>query len=459
MGLHNSKKLPSIEKYDHINVFFAENLGVQLPSEVSAALSDTEQISDLVILYYKYCTVKYPSREVERQKKICSNAQLIGRVLIADHGINGTLAGTPQAIAQYIDEMHHDQTFEMKAADWKFSTSSRSAGPIFPDLKVTVVKEIINSGGKMPPPPPGTGTCADMSEVGGHLNPTEFHEKIQQHRAKVAKGEADENDLVIIDVRSKAEVAIGHFEGAADPGMRYFSEFPQYVDSNVQNGTLANKTVLMYCTGGIRCETASNYLRLQGCGAEVFQLRGGIHKYLEAYPDGGLFRGKNFVFDKRAVQTSLDGTVVGRCAYCAAPEDEICWARVCTVCKDLVLACPGCRAARREFHCDAHCSLRDCYFFDLAPFSEEELGAQRAQLARLAGEIGTGKGFKNRRKTLRKQIAKIDAHLAGRRGGADGNGAPLNTEQAGRCRGCGCDGCQGGNECWGKYGAKIGAVH
>ena len=124
--------------------------------------------------------------------------------------------------------------------------------------------------------------------------------------------------------------------------------------------------VLMYCTGGIRCEKASAMLRDHGVD-DVAQLRGGIHRYLEHYPDGGFFLGKNFVFDKRrAMGPTLPrsgdggGAVLGVCGGCGDAYDELHGGRVCTVCRDLVLACPKCRPA--ELHCIQHSHLKSCFF-------------------------------------------------------------------------------------------------
>ena len=149
------------------------------------------------------------------------------------------------------------------------------------------MKELISTGGKF--------SSIPTSETGqGYLSPEEFHQ------ALVGRGE----DTVVIDCRNHKEVMIGHFEGAVDPNTRTWAEWPSYVEGALEQ--LKGKQVLMYCTGGIRCEKASAFVRqkLREAGDPaaadgVRHLRGGIHKYLEAYPDGGMFMGKNFVFDNR----------------------------------------------------------------------------------------------------------------------------------------------------------------
>ncbi|EPY78647.1 thiosulfate sulfurtransferase/rhodanese-like domain-containing protein 2 [Camelus ferus] len=130
----------------------------------------------------------------------------------------------------------------------------------------------------------------------------------------------------------------GRFQGCLAPDIRKFSYFPSYVDKNLE--LFKEKRVLMYCTGGIRCERGSAYLKAKGVCKEVFQLKGGIHKYLEEFPDG-FYRGKLFVFDERYA-LSYNSDVVSECSYCGAPWDQY---KLCSTpqCRQLVLTCPACR--------------------------------------------------------------------------------------------------------------------
>eukprot|EP00854_Cymbomonas_tetramitiformis_P019440 gene19440-23243_t len=110
--------------------------------------------------------------------------------------------------------------------------------------------------------------------------------------------------LVVVDVRNQYEYDVGHFKGAVSPGMRHTAQWQQFVGNNLDSGcALRGKKVLLYCTGGIRCEKASAYLKASGC-EDVSQLSGGIHRYLEEFGEHGLFQGKNFVFDKRMAAAS-----------------------------------------------------------------------------------------------------------------------------------------------------------
>ena len=125
---------------------------------------------------------------------------------------------------------------------------------------------------------------------GKHLTPEETHNLIAQKP----------NDLVILDARNDYEWRIGAFEGAIKPDIEHFRQFPKFVDDNLEQ--FKDKQVLMYCTGGIRCERASTYLKEKGVAKNVYQILGGIHRYAEQYPDG-FFRGKNYVFDDRIGST------------------------------------------------------------------------------------------------------------------------------------------------------------
>jgi rhodanese-related sulfurtransferase len=201
--------------------------------------------------------------------------------------------------------------------------------------------------------------------------------------------------LLLQQVRNRREFALGRFRGAIDPRTRSFAEFPAWCSA--QSELLRDKKVLMYCTGGVRCEKASAFIRATGVAKEVHHLRGGIHRYTETFgEDESLWMGTNFVFDRRAALEGLaphavselaaphdlqpKHIVVGRCVGCDAPWELMDGAAVCTVCNEPVLACDDCRALRDEHHCDEHSHLRHCFFRQLCPFSEPQLASQLAAL-------------------------------------------------------------------------------
>eukprot|EP00949_MAST-11_sp_MAST-11-sp1_P005398 g5398.t1 len=352
-----------------------------------------------VILFYKYVEGGDGggggSVEEARnfQEATCRELGLCGRVLVSAQGINGTLAGAPADIAKYKAAVEE----RMGAVQWKESKCDIGEEP-FPDLFIKIVKELVSSDGMKYDVVGGGG--------GKHLTPEEFHAAVSTR----------DSEVVILDVRNRFEYAVGHFKDAVHPNMRNFSQFKDYIDKEA-DGLLKGKDVLMYCTGGIRCESASAYLKSKGTAKAVYQLSGGIHKYAEAVPpEESLFEGKNFVFDRRMVMDT--GTApVGRCSECGKIFDELSSGVVCTVCVCLVLVCPDCREhgvkiagselRRHEWYCEEHTNLRASYFFFLDHFPPDELRRQVAALEAILDGLPTVKNdVRQRRRTVERQLRK-----------------------------------------------------
>lgn len=170
------------------------------------------------------------------------------------------------------------------------------------ELKVWPVSELVTYG--------FNASDAKMENGGKHLSPKEFHEAM------------DLENTVMIDVRNFNETVIGKFShpNLLDPCMRKSTEFPQWVENNMSK--LQGKKILMYCTGGIRCERASAFLTQKGL-TDINQLEGGIHRYLEAYKeDGGKWIGKNYTFDKRFSHGADKCEVISKCVVCNAPWER-----------------------------------------------------------------------------------------------------------------------------------------
>ncbi len=170
----------------------------------------------------------------------------------------------------------------------------------FPRLRIVVKEEIVKMG--------ISPEKLTAKEGGKHLTPKETHELLQNKP----------KDLIILDTRNKYEAEIGKFEDAVIPDIKYFRQFPEYIDQNLEQ--FKDKEVLMYCTGGVRCERATAYLKSKGVAKEIYQIEGGIHRYAEQYPDG-FFKGKNYVFDAR-VAMSVNNDVLGRCLVCNIQCDD-----------------------------------------------------------------------------------------------------------------------------------------
>jgi predicted sulfurtransferase len=248
-----------------------------------------------ITLFYKYVNLSDPQAVMMWQRALCEKLNLTGRILIGTEGINGTVGGDERSIRCYVREMKQYAPF--KNIDFKFSGCTNQP---FEHLTVKVRKEIVALGIN-----PQELTA---QQGGKHLSPKQVHELLQNKP----------EDLVILDTRNACEVAIGKFEGAIDPKIEHFRDFPKYIEENLEQ--FKDKQVLMYCTGGIRCERASAVLKVKNVAKEVFQIKGGIHRYAQNYPNG-FFRGKNYVFDNR-IAMKVNNDILGQCYTCQKPYDE-----------------------------------------------------------------------------------------------------------------------------------------
>lgn len=248
-----------------------------------------------IILFYKYVTITYPKQILKWQQQICHELSLTGRILISHEGINGTLGGSQENIDQYIAHMSSHELFDN--IDFKKS----DGGPeCFPRLSIKVRDEAVALGIPYDKLTPRNG--------GKHLTPEQTHELITKNP----------DDLIIFDARNNYEWAIGKFENAITPDIKNFRDLPQYIDENLD--TFKDKQVLMYCTGGIRCERATAYLNEKNIAKTVYQIEGGIVRYTEQYPHG-YFRGKNYVFDGR-ISVKINDDILGSCALCKQACDD-----------------------------------------------------------------------------------------------------------------------------------------
>lgn len=248
-----------------------------------------------ILLYYKYIDIRYPEAIRKWQHKLCTDLGLKGRILIAHEGINGTVGGSDEGITAYIAAMNDHALF--KDIDFKESPGDADH---FPRLRIAVRREIVSLG---------LDTNLINARNGGkHLTPAQAHELMAQKP----------EDLVLLDGRNWYESQVGTFKDAITPNTENFRDFPAYIDQNLEQ--FKDKQVLMFCTGGIRCERASAYLKSKSVTKEVYQIQGGIHRYIEQFPDG-FFRGKNYVFDGRvAVKANED--VLSSCYLCKKTCDD-----------------------------------------------------------------------------------------------------------------------------------------
>jgi predicted sulfurtransferase len=270
-----------------------------------------------IILYYKYVSIQYPVAILKWHKALCTELELTGRIIIAHEGVNATVAGSDEQIERYKLTVSQHPLF----GDIDFKESPGDAS-YFPRMRIVVKNEIVNLG--IDP------TAVTTKDTGTHLTPQQVHALINNKT----------DNLVILDARNEFESKVGKFIDAVTPPIDYFRQLPAYIDSNLEQ--FKDKEVLMYCTGGIRCERATAYLNLKNVAKKVYQIEGGIHRYIEQYPDGH-FRGKNYVFDGR-VTVRVNDDILSTCTLCPAPCDEYenCLNATCNkhfiCCKNCVIA-------------------------------------------------------------------------------------------------------------------------
>src|SRR6202165_833557 len=228
-----------------------------------------------VAAFYQFAALPDFHRLREPLRAICAGLKLKGSVLLAHEGVNGTLAGSAEAIDEVVNALRKGELFGglLDHLELKFSTA---AAMPFQRLKVRLKKEIVTLGDAQADP---------TRQVGVYVDPTDWNDLIAAP------------DTLLIDTRNAFEVAMGTFAGAIDPGIKSFGEFKEFAARHLDPAK--HRKVAMFCTGGIRCEKASAYLLSRGFG-EVYHLRGGILKYLERVPESeSRWRGECFVFDDR----------------------------------------------------------------------------------------------------------------------------------------------------------------
>lgn len=248
-----------------------------------------------VILYYFFNPIEDPDTFCKTHKKYLKELGVKGRVYISNEGINGTLGGTPKQMNDYKAYLQSIPGFEKT----EFKTDLHETIP-FAKLTCKVRDEIVAiHTGELNP-----------QDGGRYLSPAEWRQIMEQ-----------EEDYVMIDVRNNYESKVGHFEGAIKPDVENFYDFPTWLDE-AEKEIPKDKKVLMYCTGGIRCEKFSVLMKQKGWG-DVNQLHGGILTY--GKEEGGKhFKGKCFVFDDRLVVPVNKGDLqpIARCEITGKPADS-----------------------------------------------------------------------------------------------------------------------------------------
>jgi UPF0176 protein len=246
----------------------------------------------VVAALYKFVALPDYHEFAPRLKECCDKLDLKGTLLLAEEGINGTVSGTREAINCLLDFLKSDERF----ADIAHKESFFEGKPFY-RMKVKLKKEIVTMG---------VNGIDPQKIVGTYVKPQDWNTLIS------------DPDVTVIDTRNSYEYDIGTFARAIDPKTETFREFPEYVAKNLNPAT--HKKVAMFCTGGIRCEKSTAYMKELGF-EEVYHLEGGILKYLEEVPqEKSLWQGECFVFDNRvAVNHSLQKGIYDQCHGCRHP--------------------------------------------------------------------------------------------------------------------------------------------
>lgn len=252
----------------------------------------------VVAALYKFAALPQFKDIQQPLKDLCEAGGVKGTLLLAEEGINGTIAGSRASI----DAVKSFITSIPGLADLEYKESPAEEMPFY-RLKIRLKKEIVTLG------VPG---ISPLKKVGTYVAPKDWNDLIS------------DPDVVIIDTRNDYEVTMGTFKGAIDPKTKTFRSFPEFVEENFDPAK--HKKVAMFCTGGIRCEKASSYMLEQGF-EEVYHLKGGILKYLEEVAEEeSLWEGECFVFDERVgIKHNLELGNFELCRSCRhplTPEDK-----------------------------------------------------------------------------------------------------------------------------------------
>lgn len=289
-----------------------------------------------VLLFYKYINVDDPEKFMNEHLEFCNQNEIKGRVFIAYEGINGTVSGTIENIEKYKSNLKSYPIFE----DIIFKEDEADEHAFF-KMHVRVKKEIVNSNLEN----------IDFKNGGKRLTPEQLLKFYEEGK-----------DFIIVDARNNYESNIGKFKNAITPDIKNFRQWPDVVDSLKDQ---KDKTIITYCTGGIRCEKASAYMVQQGF-KNVYQLEGGIVSYTKKFPDT-YWKGGIFIFDERRVvepNTQNKLKHISNCYFCGKPTSYYinCHNQDCD---KIIISCHECKVAN-DYCCSDKCrnssNKRDRYY-------------------------------------------------------------------------------------------------
>lgn len=247
-----------------------------------------------VLLYYHYVRIEDPQTLREEHLAYCQSIGLLGRIYISEEGINGTVSGKTEQVQTYIDWMENHPYF--KGVTYKIDEADAHA---FKKMHVRVKNELVNFSLE--------DDINPKELTGRYVEPKEFFERIH------------DEDTIIIDARNDYEYDLGHFRGAIKPEIKRFRDLPSWIRENKEQ--FKGKKILTYCTGGVRCEKFSGWLKREGFD-DVGQLHGGIVTYgKDSTAQGAYWDGQCYVFDNRIAVpiNNVNPTIVGKDYFTGEP--------------------------------------------------------------------------------------------------------------------------------------------
>ena len=257
----------------------------------------------LVAAFYAFTPLNDEQREaiLAELPPLARQGDVLGSVLVADEGVNGTISGPEQGVDVLLSRLRDRLALGAQPFERLEVKRSWSDRPVFRRFRARRKQEIVTMG---------VAGANPRASVGIYVDPEDWN------------GMVDDPDTLVIDTRNSYETAIGSFEGALDPATESFRDFPDWAEQTLRPliAQRQPQRIAMFCTGGIRCEKASSYLQQNGFGP-VHHLRGGILKYLEQVPEGNSrWQGECFVFDQRvALNHRLEPGVHRLCHACGLP--------------------------------------------------------------------------------------------------------------------------------------------
>uniref|UniRef100_A0A8D2JMJ8 Rhodanese domain-containing protein n=1 Tax=Sciurus vulgaris TaxID=55149 RepID=A0A8D2JMJ8_SCIVU len=330
-SIHRNVATQHADEIYHQTAFILKQLATTVSTSksitcLSAWLPDTscfspdELKSDLgseegeVLLYYCYCDLEYPQWICAWQTTLCQHLYLTGNIGIATEGINETLDGNQLTTRLYVEAMLSCPLFKDYLCTEDFN-KSRGGAHCFPEFRVGVFEEIV--------PMWIRPNKISYKKPGIHLSPDEFHKEVERF---LSQPDQKQSNTILLDCRNSYESKIGLLQDCLAQDIRKFSYFSSYIDKDPE--LFREKRVLMYCTGGICFEHGSAYLKAKGVCKKVFQVKGGIHKYLEEFPND--------------YALCYNSDMLSECSHCGAQWDQY---KLCSTPKShhFVLTCPACQ--------------------------------------------------------------------------------------------------------------------